>query len=109
MRPTLTLAAAPLGEPLTLMRSDANPELCRRLAALGLRRGAQLRLVNRTAGGGRVVSVAGSRIALDRSMLDCLHVEASRSAEAGRTETGRTETGRPAEACPCAEAAGERA
>ncbi|WP_420174731.1 FeoA family protein [Luteococcus sp. OSA5] len=70
-----TLSAAPLGCQLTLVRAEGSPELCRRLAALGLRRGAQLLLVHRTSGGGRVVSVAGSRIALDRSMLARLFVE----------------------------------
>ena len=73
----MTLADAPLGMSLTLMRADGNPELCRRLAALGLRRGAQLSVLHRTAGGGRVVNVAGSRIALDRAMLRRLHAEPS--------------------------------
>ncbi|GAA1393609.1 FeoA family protein [Luteococcus peritonei] len=77
MSPTMTLAEAPFGESLTLMRAEGSPDLCRRLAALGLRRGAQLSLVHRTAGGGRVVNVAGSRIALDRGMLQRLHAEPS--------------------------------
>ncbi|MGO4956056.1 FeoA family protein [Luteococcus sp. Sow4_B9] len=71
----ISLSAAPLGEQLVLVRADGSPELCRRLAALGIRRGAQLSLVNRTSGGGRVVNVAGSRIALDPSMLQRLFVE----------------------------------
>jgi ferrous iron transport protein A len=41
----------------------------RRLAELGLRRGAQERVVQRTAGGGRVVAVGGARVALDRATL----------------------------------------
>lgn len=83
MPPTMTLTDARLGEPLVLMRADGSPEHCRRLAALGLRRGAQVELVNRTAGGGRVVSVAGSRIALDRSMLERLYVEPAAEALEG--------------------------
>lgn len=74
--------AAGRGEPLSSCRTGATrvlqataarPELARRLAALGLRRGAQLTLLMRTAGNGGIVSVAGSRIALDRSMLASLY------------------------------------
>jgi ferrous iron transport protein B len=49
------------------MNADGAPEsLRRRLAELGLRPGAQVRVVQRTAGGGRIVDVAGSRVALGR-------------------------------------------
>jgi Fe2+ transport system protein FeoA len=41
----------------------------RRLAELGLRAGARVRVVLRTAGGGRVIAVDESRIALDRQTL----------------------------------------
>lgn len=73
-----SLDAAPMGRPLTLMRAEGSPDMCRRLAALGLRRGAQVQLVHQTAGGGRVVGVAGARIALDRGMLRKLYVEEAR-------------------------------
>lgn len=75
MASTTPLSSAPLGAALTLLRADGTPELCRRLAALGLRRGAQVVVMHDTAGGGRVVQVAGARIALDRSMLDRLFAE----------------------------------
>lgn len=71
----LSLAKAPIGHPLTLVRAEGSPESCRRLSALGIRRGAQVILMHTTAGGGRVLQVAGSRIALDRSMLGKLFVE----------------------------------
>lgn len=71
----LSLAHAPIGHPLTLVRAEGTPESCRRLSALGIRRGAQLTLMHTTAGGGRVMQVAGSRIALDKSMLGKLFVE----------------------------------
>ncbi|MFZ2260926.1 ferrous iron transport protein A [Luteococcus japonicus] len=71
----LSLAKAPIGQPLTLVRAEGTPESCRRLSALGIRRGAQVLLMHTTAGGGRVMQVAGSRIALDRSMLGKLFVE----------------------------------
>lgn len=64
-----SLASCTLDEQRMLLRADGDPQMRRRLAALGLRRGAQVKLMMRTSGGGGVVSVAGSRIALDRSML----------------------------------------
>lgn len=63
------LSACRTGDPRVLQATGARPEMARRLAALGLRRGAQLTLLMRTAGGGGIVSVAGARIALDHSML----------------------------------------
>jgi ferrous iron transport protein A len=44
------------------------------LSTLGLRCGAKIEAIQKTAGGGRIVSVAGSRIAMDRSVLEQLHV-----------------------------------
>lgn len=61
--------------PLTLRRSVGEPDFRRRLSALGLRRGARLTVVHRTIGGGRIVAVAGARIALDRGVLARLYVE----------------------------------
>ena len=73
----LSLVDAPVGTPLTLRRSDGAPEFVRRLSALGLRRGAQVTVVQRTIGDGRIVAVAGARIALDRGVLGRLYVEAA--------------------------------
>lgn len=64
-----SLASCGLDEQRMLLRADGDPQMRRRLAALGLRRGAQVKLMMRTSGGGAVVQVAGSRIALDRSIL----------------------------------------
>lgn len=41
----------------------------RRLAELGLRSGARVTVLHRTAGGGRLVAVGHTRIALDRATL----------------------------------------
>lgn len=76
-RVTITLDRAPLHTPLTLTASQVEPTLARRLAALGLRRGVALAAVGRTTGGGRVVQVAGARIALDRSVMRSLTVTAA--------------------------------
>ncbi|XVX20698.1 FeoA family protein [Actinomycetota bacterium] len=72
---TLTLDRAPIGEPLVFLEASTAPEVRRRLAELGLRRGAHLTCVQRTSGRGRVVSVAGSRIAIDAATLGHLTVQ----------------------------------
>jgi Fe2+ transport system protein FeoA len=67
------LASAPLHTSLTLVLA---PESYRqRLSSLGLRTGARFSLISRTAGGGRLALVAGSRIALGSTLLSQLHVE----------------------------------
>ncbi|HET9128395.1 MAG TPA: FeoA family protein [Propionibacteriaceae bacterium] len=75
VRPEFNLGEAPVRTPLTLRRSDGTPDFRRRLATLGLRRGAEVIVVHRTVGGGRIVAVAGARIALDRGVLARLFVE----------------------------------
>ncbi|MCI1747551.1 MAG: ferrous iron transport protein A [Acidipropionibacterium sp.] len=67
------LSSCATGAQRLLQGTGVRPDLARRLAALGLRRGAQVTLLMRTAGGGGIVSVAGSRIALDHSMLKSLY------------------------------------
>ncbi|MDA8439452.1 MAG: FeoA family protein [Propionibacterium sp.] len=69
-----SLLQAPVRTPLTVRRADGSPEFRRRLAALGVRRGARVHVVHRTTGGGRIVSVAGARIALGRDVLERIHV-----------------------------------
>lgn len=74
----VTLATSPigarvrLGQPLDAAFPSAR---LRRLAELGLRHGAVVEVLARTAGGGRIVAVADSRIALDRSVTRHLPVE----------------------------------
>ncbi|AKT50162.1 FeoA family protein [Arsenicicoccus sp. oral taxon 190] len=62
-----TLQAAPPRKPVRLGLVDLPLAPRRRLAELGLRTGATVEVLHLTAGGGRVVAVAGARIALDRS------------------------------------------
>lgn len=70
----IMLWQAPLDTELRL--DDGVPEgLQRRLTSFGLRRGVEFRLVQRTAGGGRVAVVNGSRVALGASVLRDLRVE----------------------------------
>jgi ferrous iron transport protein A len=73
----IDLGSAPLDTPLTLVAIDGPVGNRRRLATLGLREGAAFRLISRTIGGGRIVLVGGSRIALSRELLRQLRAEAA--------------------------------
>ena len=66
-RDTMTLADAPVGVEATLVFCLAEPQMRSRLSTLGMRCGVPVEVVRRTAGGGRIVGVAGARIALDRA------------------------------------------
>lgn len=69
-----TLAAVPLHTPMTLVTCLIEPALRSRLSTLGLRCGARVEAVQKTTGGGRIIAVADSRIAMDRSVLNTLQV-----------------------------------
>lgn len=69
-----TLAQAPLNTPLVLLDTGRDV-LGRRLTGFGLRAGSRLVLAQRTAGGGRIAVVGGSRVALGSSVLRELRVE----------------------------------
>ena len=73
----MMLKQAPLNRTLVLVGSTLDDVLARRLSSLGLRPGAQIRLVQRLAGGARVVAVAGARVAIGAALLDRLTVEAA--------------------------------
>jgi Fe2+ transport system protein FeoA len=78
MTPGMDLASAPLDTPLTLLGVGVGASTSRqRLATLGLREGASFRLLTRTIGGGRIVLVGGSRIALSRDLVRLLRAEAA--------------------------------
>ncbi len=74
----IELGKAPLNTDLTLVRADAPEQQRERLSALGLRVGSRFSLLHRTAGGGRVVLVGGSRIALGSGVLNQLRAEVAR-------------------------------
>ena len=73
----MDLTNAPLDTPLTLLTVGGAVTSRRRLATLGLREGASFRLLTRTIGGGRIVLVAGSRIALSKDLVRQLRAKAS--------------------------------
>lgn len=60
-----TVSDVPLGEVFHVGAVSAPPRVLRRLAELGVRAGTQLTVLRRTAGGGRILAVAGSRVAVD--------------------------------------------
>ena len=65
----MTLATAPLGVPLQLGVAALPAPRRLRLAELGLRPGATVTLLRRTAGGGRIVGVGDARVAVGRTVL----------------------------------------
>lgn len=76
MQAGVTFDRAPLHTPLTVVRVDVPSTTCARLATHGLRRGAQVSLIQGLAAGARIVSVAGGRLALGRDVLAGLAGEA---------------------------------
>jgi ferrous iron transport protein A len=69
----VTLETAPCGHPLLLGEPRLPAARRLRLAELGLRPGATVTVLRRTAGGGRIVGVGDARVALGRSVLANLH------------------------------------
>lgn len=80
----MTLASAPLGVPLVLGRAELPASRRLRLAELGLRAGATVTLLRRTAGGGRIVGVGDARVAVGHTVLKRVPAE-----PAGRTTDAR--------------------
>ncbi len=74
----MDLASAPLHTSLTLLELAAPEDSRQRLASLGLRVGTRFSLLQKTAGGGRVALVGGSRIALGSPLLRQLRAEVAR-------------------------------
>jgi ferrous iron transport protein A len=69
------LDSAPLGTRLVLTEAVIEPAPAHRLASFGLRVGSEFSLLSRTAGGGRVILVAGSRVAVGKPLLTGLRAE----------------------------------
>jgi ferrous iron transport protein A len=69
-----TLAGVPVSGRVTLAAPRLDAARTRRLAELGLRAGAEVVVLHRTAGGGRVIAIGDARIALDRATLRAMFV-----------------------------------
>lgn len=70
-----TLDRVPLEAPVLIVGSTLGAAIVRRLAELGVRRGATVTCLRRTPGGGRVLDVAGARIALGHAVLTGLEAD----------------------------------
>ena len=73
----MTLSQVPIGVAVRLADTSAHPGR-RRLAELGLRPGAHVRVVSRTSGGGRLLALGTSRLAVGRGSLDAIAVDPAR-------------------------------
>ena len=71
----MRLRDAPLGTALTLLPCSVPADVGRRLAMLGIRPGATLRLLCRTAGGGLVAKADETRVALGSTLCQSLRVK----------------------------------
>jgi len=69
-----TLDSVPSGRAVTVTATRGDTGLVRRLAELGVRRGEAVLPLHRTAGGGRLVAVGDSRVALAREVLRAVDV-----------------------------------
>ena len=66
----MTLDQTPTGVAVTVDSSTgASPALIRRLAELGVRVGATLKIQSRTSGGGAILAIGDDRVAVSRRLL----------------------------------------
>ena len=66
----MTLDAAPTGMTVTVdSNTGSSPALTRRLAELGVRVGATIRIQSRTSGGGAILAIGDDRVAVSRRLL----------------------------------------
>ena len=80
MAQELLLIDVPVGTQTTITTTNADAALDRRLHELGLRHGAEVTVVQKTAGGGRVVRTHSTRYALDAQALRSIHVQHTEAA-----------------------------
>lgn len=69
----LPLTKAPLATPLTL--AEVPQEHARHLSRLGLRPGTAFSVLRHSTGGGRILSVAGARVALGAALIRAVSAE----------------------------------
>ena len=72
----MTLDQVPVGSAARLTDPSLHPST-RRLAELGLRPGADVAVLRRISGGGRLIGLGVARMALDKPTTTSLHVEVS--------------------------------
>lgn len=71
----MTLDAAAVGRAMTVVAASARRgAVTRRLAELGVRPGAQVRILSRTSGGGALIALGDDRLAVSREILTSIEV-----------------------------------
>lgn len=71
----MILDEAPTGIPVVVESCRASTTgTTRRLAELGVRAGASLRITARTSGGGAILAIGDDRLAVSREILRCVRV-----------------------------------
>ena len=73
----MKLAKCPLRVPARITQVDVAQQFDLRLQELGVRKGARLVAVNKSAFGGRVINIGGTRIAVDHRSAGLIEVEES--------------------------------
>lgn len=72
---TMNLGSADTGTTLIVVSAPAgSAATSRRLAELGIRPGARLRIVSRTSGGGAIVAIGDDRLAVSHAILTAVEV-----------------------------------
>lgn len=69
------LVDAPTSAHVTIRDCEGESRYRQRLMELGVRPGARVSVLQRTAGGGLVLGINGARIALDRSMTRRIEID----------------------------------
>ncbi len=71
----MTLRGAKIGGTYTVDSINLDLATLRRLEALGLTRGTNIRILNRNNGGSIILMVRGSRLALGRKIAEAIHMK----------------------------------
>lgn len=71
----MTLRNAEIGRTYTVYSLELDTVTMRRLEALGLTKGTDVRILNRNRGGSVIVMVRGSRLALGAKIAETIHMK----------------------------------
>lgn len=71
----MTLKSAKIGNFYTVKAIDLDMATMRRLEALGLTRGTNIKILNRNNGGSIIIMVRGSRLALGNKIADAIQMK----------------------------------
>ncbi|MEZ5094958.1 MAG: FeoB small GTPase domain-containing protein [Nocardioides sp.] len=92
------LSEAPYGATVTVVDSHTTPAMRRRLAEIGIRPGAEVQVLHHSHGGGRVLGVAETRIAVGLDALSSIWVSGEPASDDGTAAVAMLD--RPLESTP---------